>query len=68
MGTARAQAHLRQVLVANDMRPLGKPNVMIAGAARKFDGEGRLTDETTRRFIGDLMVALDAWTRTLRGG
>ena len=50
------------------MRPLGKPNVMIAGAARKCDGEGRLTDETTWRFIGDLMVALDAWTRTLRGG
>jgi len=68
LGTARAQAHLRQVLVANDMRPLGKPDVMIAGAARKFDGEGRLTDETTRKFIADLMAALDAWTRTLRGG
>ena len=66
-GTARAQAHLRQVLVANDMRPLGKPDVMVAQAHKKFDDEGRLTDEVTQRFIGEMMVALDAWTRTLRG-
>jgi chromate reductase, NAD(P)H dehydrogenase (quinone) len=66
-GTTRAQAHLRQVLVANDMRPLSKPDVMVAGANKKFDGAGHLTDEATRRFIGDLMAALGAWTRTLRG-
>ena len=31
---------------------------MIAQAQNKFDDQGRLTDETTRKFIGDLLVAL----------
>ena len=35
------------------MFPLNRPEVMIAQAQNKFDDEGRLTDETTRKFIGD---------------
>ena len=36
---------------------------MIAQAQNKSDDQGRLTDETTRKFIGDLLVALADWTR-----
>jgi hypothetical protein len=46
--------------------PLNRPEVMIAQAQNKFDDQGRrLTDETTRKFIGDLLVALGDWTRRL---
>lgn len=65
LGTARAQYHLRQMLVFLDVHVLNKPEVMIAGAAEAFK-EGRLVDETTRGLVRDLMVALAVWTRRLR--
>ena len=65
LGTGRAQYHLRQSCVFLNMFPLNRPEVMIAQAQDKFDDQGRLTDETTRKFIGDLLVALADWTRRL---
>lgn len=65
LGSARAQYHLRQVLVFLDMHVLNRPEVMIAGAAQKFDATGRLTDEKTREFVGALVQALVDWTRRL---
>ncbi|MGA8581519.1 MAG: NAD(P)H-dependent oxidoreductase [Bryobacteraceae bacterium] len=65
-GTARAQYHLRQCFVFLDMHPLNKPEVMIGGAAQKFDAAGNLTDEHTRQSIQNLLTALAAWTRRLR--
>ena len=66
LGTARAQYHLRQTCVFVNMLPLNRPEVMIANAASKFDGQGRLTDATTKEFITKLLVALGEWTRRLR--
>jgi chromate reductase, NAD(P)H dehydrogenase (quinone) len=65
-GTARAQYHLRQACVFLNMHLVNKPEVMIGGAAAKFDAELRLTDETTRGFIRDLLTSLAAWTLRLR--
>jgi chromate reductase len=48
------------------MHPLNKPEVLIGGAAQKFDAAGNLTDEHTRKSIQDLLAALAAWTRRLR--
>ncbi|HYB58035.1 MAG TPA: NADPH-dependent FMN reductase [Alphaproteobacteria bacterium] len=67
VGTARAQYHLRQMCVFLNMFPVNKPEVMIGLAQNKFDADGKLMDETTRGFIKDLLVSLDAWTRKLRG-
>lgn len=67
-GTARAQIHLRQVCAALNMLTLNKPDILIAGAAEKFDENGRLTDAATRKFLGEMLVALERWTRTVRGG
>lgn len=58
MGTARAQCHLRQILVALDMPVVNQPEVMIGNAAQQFDPDGRLTDEPTRQFIQQLLGAL----------
>ncbi len=58
LGTARAQYHLRQVLVALDMPVVNLPEVMISDAAQCFNLQGVLTDEATRRHIQKLLGAL----------
>jgi chromate reductase len=58
LGTARAQYHLRQVLVFLDMPAVSQPEVMIAGAASKFDANGNLTDAVAKDLIGKLLVGL----------
>src|SRR5688500_9164892 len=43
IATARAQYHLRQVMVFLNMHPVNQPEVMIGNAGEKFDDEGNLT-------------------------
>lgn len=66
-GTVRSQMHLRQVCVFTNMLPMNRPQVLVARARDKFDADGRLTDETTRRFVSLQMEALVEWVRR-RGG
>jgi chromate reductase len=58
VGTARVQYHLRQVLNSMGAYTMGKPEVFISMAQSKFSAEGDLTDETTRKFISEWLVAL----------
>lgn len=58
LGSARAQYHLRQILVSLNMPVVNQPEVMINNAALRFDAAGRLTDEPTRTFIQNLLAAL----------
>jgi chromate reductase len=67
LGTARAQYHLRQMLVFLNAYPVNKPEVMIGQAQNKFDEAGNLTDEPTREFIRKLLVSLRDWTTKLKG-
>jgi chromate reductase, NAD(P)H dehydrogenase (quinone) len=67
-GTARAQYHLRQIFVFLNMYPVNQPEVMIGQAQQRFDADGNLTDETSRKLIRQLLENLAAWTRRLRGG
>jgi chromate reductase len=57
-GTLRAQLHLRQILSHINMQVVNKPEVYVMQAKSKFDADGRLTDETTRNFIRELLVNL----------
>jgi chromate reductase len=66
-GTSRAQYHLRQAMIFLNMLPVNKPEVMIPQAQNKFDAQGNLTDSVTKQFISDLMIALAAWTRKVKG-
>jgi chromate reductase len=68
LGTARMQYHLRQVLYGLNAYVLNKPEVFIGQAGTKFDEAGNLTDQTTRDFVGKLLVSLAAWTERVRGG
>lgn len=65
MGTARAQYHLRQMLVFLNMFPINQPEVMIAHAEERFDQEGNLTDVITKEFILALLQNLVEWTRRI---
>lgn len=68
IATARAQYDLRKMMVFLNMFPLNRPEVMIGNAGEKFDENGKLTDEQTRKFISDQMQALLEWTRKLKAG
>lgn len=66
LGTARAQYHLRQILVFLDGHPLNKPEVFVGSAPSKFSPEGELTDGPTRDFVAQQMQALLTWARRLK--
>lgn len=65
LGTARAQFHLRQSLVILDMHPVNVPQVYIGSAPDKFDKDSNLTDQASKDFIAQLLVALRDWTRKI---
>src|SRR5256886_17337536 len=65
MGTARAQYHLRQMLVFLNMFPINQPEVMIAHAEERFDQQGNLTDAITKELFLALLQNLVEWTRRI---
>ena len=67
-GSARAQYHLRQMMVFLNMYPLNQPEVMIPEAADKFSADGELTDEKAKSKVKELLEALVRWTRQLQKG
>jgi chromate reductase len=65
IGTARAQYHLRQMMVFLNMFPINQPEVMIGNASERFDAEGNLTDDATKGYIRQLLQNLVDWTRRI---
>jgi chromate reductase len=65
IGTARAQYHLRQMMVFLNMFPVNQPEVMIGNASARFDANGNLTDDATKDFIRQLLQNLVDWTRRI---
>jgi chromate reductase len=64
LGGARAQYHLRQMLVFLDAAVMNKPEVMIGQITTKVDaGTGELTDQPTRDFIATQLEAFAAFAR-----
>jgi chromate reductase len=57
LGTARAQYHLRQMMIFLDGRMINKPEVMIGAAQTKFV-DGKFTDEVGAKLLTDLGAAL----------
>lgn len=65
-GSARGQSQLRQSFVFTNTHAMLQPEILVARAKEKFDAEGRLTDETTRKFLGKYMEALRDWIAEAR--
>ena len=67
IGTARAQYHLRQMFVFLNMFAVNQPEVMLSNAHKHFDEHGKLTDETAKKLIRQLLEELVNWTKRLQG-
>jgi chromate reductase, NAD(P)H dehydrogenase (quinone) len=61
LGGPRNQYDLRRILVQLWAHPLPRPEVFIGLANTKFDASGKLTDETTRKFLTDLLAGFKDW-------
>src|SRR4051812_38171537 len=60
VGGTRMQYDLRKMLVQLWGHVLPRPEVFITQAASKFH-DGKLTDETSRKFVTELLVGFKAW-------
>jgi chromate reductase len=60
LGGARVQYDLRRILVQLWSYPLPRPEVFIGMAPSKF-ADGKLTDETTRKFLTELLAGFKDW-------
>lgn len=65
LGTARAQYHLRQIFVNVNVFTINQPEVMIANAPERFDHDGRLIDEISKKLIRQLLLNLQAWANRI---
>ncbi|HEX9396911.1 MAG TPA: NAD(P)H-dependent oxidoreductase [Burkholderiales bacterium] len=66
MGGARVQYDLRRILGQLWGHVLPRPEVFIGTAQGKFDAQGKITDEATRKFLTELMVGLRDWITRMK--
>src|SRR5688572_27976127 len=57
-GTVRMQTAFHQVFLYLDMKPVYKPEVLVAKAENKFDKDGNLTDEMAKKLVTQKLEAL----------
>lgn len=60
LGTIMANHHLRQIFVYLNARTINGPEVLVGKAGDKFDENGVLVDEATRKFVADYLARLGA--------
>ena len=65
VGGARVQYDLRRILSGLGVVWLARPEVFIGNAASKF-ADGRLADETAKKFLTDQMVAFEDWVKRMK--
>jgi chromate reductase len=65
-GGVSSQYDLRKILAQLGVFLLVRPEVFIGNEASKFDAEGRLTDETTRKFLTDQLLAFRDWIQRVK--
>jgi chromate reductase len=65
-GGVRAQYQLRQSFVFLNIDAVVQPEVAIGNATERFDEQGNLKDETSKKLIGQLLQALVTKVRLLR--
>lgn len=65
LGGARVQYDLRRILGQLWAHVLPRPEVFIGASASKF-ADGKLTDETTRKFLTELLAAFKPWVERMK--
>jgi chromate reductase len=68
IGGFGANHHLRQSLVFLNVPTLQQPEAYVGGAGKLFDEAGKLTNESTREFLGKFLQAYAAWVEKVAPG
>ncbi|HET9637202.1 MAG TPA: hypothetical protein VFP26_14830, partial [Gemmatimonadaceae bacterium] len=63
-----ANHHLRQMLVFLNVPTMQQPEAYIGGAAKLFDEQGKLTNDSTRQFLKNFADAYSAWVELILAG
>lgn len=63
-GSARGQSQLRQAFEFTNSYCMPQPEILVYRAHQKFDDDGNLTDEATRKYLGQYLEALYDWVYT----
>ena len=65
-GGARAQLHLRQIMIDLNMHSINRPLLLVANAKDKFNENLQLVDEETLQTLREVLSSLVEWTRKLQ--
>ena len=65
-GGARAQLHLRQIMVDLNMHAINRPLLLVANASEKFDANMKLTDPQIGQTLHNLLLQLEEWARRVQ--
>lgn len=65
-GTARGQSQLRQAFEFTNSYAMPQPELLVFGAHEKFDAEGVLIDDVTKRHLMGFLAAFSAWIERFR--
>lgn len=60
-GSARGQTQLRQAFEFTNSYCMPQPEILVYRAHQKFDDDGNLTDDVTRKYLGKYLEALHEW-------
>lgn len=66
LGGSRVQYDLRRMFTPLWGHVLPRPEVFIGNVASKFNTDGQLTDEMTKKFLGDMLLQFSGWTQRIR--
>lgn len=66
-GGARAQLHLRQIMVDLNMHTINTPQLYVARAQEAFDANLKLKDERARATLKAVVEELVKWARRFEG-
>ncbi|MDL2272264.1 NAD(P)H-dependent oxidoreductase, partial [Desulfovibrio sp. OttesenSCG-928-I05] len=66
VGTAAAQAQLRDVLTMLNMRLTGQPEAYIVATPQLFNEDGSIADDSTRSFLKRFLTGFNDWIESSR--
>lgn len=68
MGGARVQYDVRRILGQLWGHVLPRPEVFIGAVGTKVDAQGNITDEATKKFLGELLAGFKPWIARMKPG
>jgi chromate reductase len=68
IGGFGANHHLRQMLVFLDVHPMQQPEAYLGNAGKWFGDDGKLQDESARKFLQTFIGAYAAWVQRMVPG